>query len=182
MQIHLTYPSEYFTSISGYIRDDSSGPVVIRSLTFHSNLKRYGPYGKEEGKFFWYPSSGTRIIGFYGRAGQHLDAIGVYTEPIPHLYPLRSAGPFGGRGGTTWSDGIFTDVRGIVLSVGSAVSSICFEYDNNGTPIQCSGHGGKSPGDQEYQVSPTFDIDSFSELGQCFCELLLIAYRERRKK
>ncbi|KAL3723931.1 hypothetical protein ACJRO7_036010 [Eucalyptus globulus] len=69
-KVKLDYPREYLTSISGYKRangDDDINNAIVQSLTFHTNKGRHGPFGKETGKYFWYPSTGTRSIGFYGR-------------------------------------------------------------------------------------------------------------------
>ncbi|RRT40081.1 hypothetical protein B296_00047507, partial [Ensete ventricosum] len=55
------------------------GYLVIRSLTFGSNKRTYGPYGMEDGAPFKLDAGGQSIVGFFARAGQFLDAIGVYT-------------------------------------------------------------------------------------------------------
>lgn len=128
------------TSISGYIREHPY--PIIKSLTFQSNIKRHGPYGKEEGNFFWYPSTNTKIVGVHGRSGVFVDAIGVYAEPIPYLYPFNSLGPFGGKGGSHWDDGIHSDVREMhICLASSAVDSIRIVYDDNGSPVECTPHG-----------------------------------------
>ncbi|XP_010059625.3 jacalin-related lectin 4 [Eucalyptus grandis] len=116
-RVRLDYPREYLTSISGYKRDDGQKNInnaIIQSLTFHSNRRRIGPFGKETGNYFWYPATGSKIIGFYGTCGKTLNSIGVYAEPIPHLYPFKTVGAFGGSGGTPWDDGVHTDVEGIL--------------------------------------------------------------------
>lgn len=141
MQVRLNYPQEYLTSISGYKRENYE-PIIVHSLTFHSNKGRHGPFGKEIGRYFGYPSTGGKIIGFYGRSGLDLDSIGVYSEPISHMYPFKSLGPFGGQGGDPWDDGVHSDVRGFEIVVGSVIESIRVEYDYNGSSIQCSKHGG----------------------------------------
>ncbi|URD95865.1 Jacalin, partial [Musa troglodytarum] len=69
---------EYLTWISGRC-GFFGGEMVIRSLTFGSNKKTYGPYGVEDGFAFDLDAGGQRIVGFFARSGQFLDAIGVYT-------------------------------------------------------------------------------------------------------
>ncbi|XP_072986963.1 protein GOS9-like [Typha latifolia] len=72
---------EFLTSISGYYGDFASINVV-RSLTFGTNLSStYGPYGVEEGTPFSAPLEEGQIVGFFGRSGALLDAIGVYLGP-----------------------------------------------------------------------------------------------------
>ncbi|XP_039158561.1 PYK10-binding protein 1-like [Eucalyptus grandis] len=144
-KVKLDYPREYLTSISGYKRangDDDINNAIVQSLTFHTNKGRHGPFGKETGKYFWYPSTGTRIIGFYGRCRETLNSIGVYAEPIPHLYPFQTIGPFGGSGGTEWDDGVHTDVRTFDITVGDVIQSVGITYDNNGSPGVRPPHGG----------------------------------------
>ncbi|KAM7274196.1 hypothetical protein ACFE04_028860 [Oxalis oulophora] len=81
--VKLDYPNEYLIEMCGrYGRMDERGPVIIRSLTFRSNKKKYGPYGREEGTCFSIPLSGAMIVGFHGTAGQYLDSIGIYLRPI----------------------------------------------------------------------------------------------------
>ncbi|KAK4774713.1 hypothetical protein SAY86_009648 [Trapa natans] len=144
--VTLDYPNEHLTSISGYIRDYSE-PVIVQSLTFHSNKRSYGPFGKDgekkqKGSYFWYPSTGSKIVSFYGHCiPSYLSSIGVYAEPIFHLYPCVSVGPFGGQQGKPWDDGTFTDVREIYISYGSVITAFGVEYDNNGSPVRCPDHG-----------------------------------------
>lgn len=76
-QIKLQYPEEFLTTISGhYSPVVRGGTPVIRSLTFKSNRGTFGPYGIEEGTPFTFAMDGGRIVGFKGRSGWYLDAIG----------------------------------------------------------------------------------------------------------
>jgi len=47
----------------------------VNSLTIHTNMKSYGPFGDEEGKPF--ASDIGRVIGFHGKCGALLDSLGV---------------------------------------------------------------------------------------------------------
>ncbi|XP_072967197.1 jacalin-related lectin 19 [Typha angustifolia] len=86
IQIELKYPDEFLTTISGhYAPVVRGGSPVIRSLTFKSNQGIFGPFGTEEGTPFSFPMDGGTIVGFCGRSGWYLDAIGL------HLSPLRTA-------------------------------------------------------------------------------------------
>lgn len=140
-KVTLNYPCEYLTSISGYKREDGDD-AIVQSLSFYSNRRRYGPFGNETGKYFWHPSTRSKIIGFYGSCGETLKSIGVYAEPIPHLYPFKTIGPFGGSGGTPWDDGVHTDVRAIGINLtGHVISGIMIDYDDDGMKVRCSPHG-----------------------------------------
>lgn len=75
----LDFPNEYLTSVEGYHgRVNAWGPLLIRSLTFKSNKKTYGPFGNQEGTSFSFPISGGKIVGFHGKSGWFLDSIGVH--------------------------------------------------------------------------------------------------------
>lgn len=231
-KIEFDYPKESLTSVSGHYSPlVHGGGSVIRSLTFESNLKKYGPYGAQNGTYFSFPMTGGKIVGFHGQGGWYLDCIGVYlsnlhndlsimpatlsqklmpsrskvsfdgnsnktynillalgesadkvnvqcsrtnslagasfnsvspsfntrglededsTELVPMFGSQKSSinrgpvvyGPWGGNGGSTFDDGIYTGVRQIVLSRGAGISSIKVEYDRNGLSIWGNRHGG----------------------------------------
>ncbi|KAF8013848.1 hypothetical protein BT93_I1646 [Corymbia citriodora subsp. variegata] len=166
--VNLDYPHEFLTLVSGYIKHDNS---VIQSLTFESNIRRHGPFGKEEGRLFSCALACSKIIGFHGRSGSQLDALGVYFEPISNLHGLKSMGPFGGQGGSPWDDGVSTVVRKIIVTSGSAIDSITVEYDKNGYVVQGPKHGGDG-GDPEPEIKldyPQEYLTSFSgHIGSLF--------------
>ncbi|PON50739.1 Jacalin-like lectin domain containing protein, partial [Parasponia andersonii] len=82
-EIKLQYPEEYIVSVSGYYSPVvSGGSPVIRSLTFKSNKRTFGPYGMEEGTPFTFPMDGQLIVGFRGRSGWYLDAIGFQASRV----------------------------------------------------------------------------------------------------
>lgn len=71
------------TCVSGYhcrYRQNSSDPSVIKSLTFQSSRGKYGPFGEELGIFFSSAQTGGKIVGFHGKSGVYLDAIGVHMQ------------------------------------------------------------------------------------------------------
>ena len=141
----MEYPHEYLTMVSGYIRHDF-GSVVIRSLTFQTNIRMHGPFGEEKGGFFCCTLICSKIIGFYGRSGAHLDSIGVNSEPISCSGPFEFIEPFGSRGGSPWDDGIHAEVREINVRAGSDSDSVTFEYENNGSTVQSTKQGGSGGG------------------------------------
>jgi hypothetical protein len=56
------------------------GNVVVNSLKIITNLDTYGPYGKENGiEFTISEKDNNSVVGFYGRAGLYMDAIGIYA-------------------------------------------------------------------------------------------------------
>ncbi|XP_078167871.1 agglutinin-like isoform X1 [Carex rostrata] len=71
---------EYIKSVRGYV--GYFGDIfTVRSLELITNYGRsYGPYGKEEGSPFELSAFDGQIIGFHGRSGEYLNAIGVYVK------------------------------------------------------------------------------------------------------
>ncbi|KAD4889339.1 hypothetical protein E3N88_21412 [Mikania micrantha] len=64
----------------------SGGFPVIRSLTFKSNRRTFGPFGVEEGTRFNVFTDRGQIVGFYGRSGWFLDSIGIsLSTPKPKV-------------------------------------------------------------------------------------------------
>nr|GMD30462.1 Glycosyl transferase, family 14 [Ipomoea batatas] len=86
-EVKLQFPEEYLTSISGYY-GPQRGSLVVRSLTFKSNQRTFGPFGLEEGTPFSLPMEGGKIVGFKGRGGWYVDSIGCYIARIqtPNAY------------------------------------------------------------------------------------------------
>ncbi|BAH95518.1 Os12g0144100, partial [Oryza sativa Japonica Group] len=67
--------SEYVMEVSGTYGAYNSN-VVVMSLRVATNLRAYGPFGRAEGTSF---TASGRVVGFFGRSGELLDSIGVYT-------------------------------------------------------------------------------------------------------
>ncbi|KAJ4805298.1 Mannose-binding lectin superfamily protein [Rhynchospora pubera] len=80
---HLTefylQPNEYITSVKGHL-GYFKHIYLVRSLTLETNLATYGPYGQQDGIPFELPAINGEIIGFHGRSGMYLDAIGIYIK------------------------------------------------------------------------------------------------------
>ena len=94
MQIKLEHPIEFLISIRGHCGPLREGdPVIVRSLSFESNRKKYGPFGIGHGMPFSLPISGGKLVGFHGRSSWHLDAIGVYVMPLMRQNPALSPQP-----------------------------------------------------------------------------------------
>lgn len=103
-EIKLQYPDEYLISVSGhYYPVVRGGTPVIRSLTFKSNQRTFGPYGVEEGTPFTFSIDGGQVVGFKGRGDWYLDSIAFTLSSAPTksllqkvqrgLYRLTSIAP-----------------------------------------------------------------------------------------
>jgi hypothetical protein len=82
VQVKLNYPAEYLHQIEGSYGETpytvgGQRVIGITSITFKSNFRAYGPYGKH-GKDIFKSESG-KIVGFWGGYGSILDSIGVFT-------------------------------------------------------------------------------------------------------
>ncbi|TXG68434.1 hypothetical protein EZV62_003369 [Acer yangbiense] len=82
-KVMLDWPHEYFTSISGTYYQGQIAHY-FSSLCFHTNLKKYGPFGSVSGTPFEFPMNGRIIVGFYGSALSHENwphgTLGVYVK------------------------------------------------------------------------------------------------------
>lgn len=75
---------------------------MIKSLTFHTNKGKHGPFGEEQGPSFTHKTDDAKVVGFLGREGLFLDAIGVHVmdckisplKPSPHnaIVPHNNSG------------------------------------------------------------------------------------------
>uniref|UniRef100_J3N8Q8 Jacalin-type lectin domain-containing protein n=1 Tax=Oryza brachyantha TaxID=4533 RepID=J3N8Q8_ORYBR len=99
-------PSEILVEVSGTFGRFIGFQNIITSLTFVTNTRSYGPYGQRKGTPFDIPVQGSGcIVGFFGRAGWCVDAIGIYVNPDLQTYKdegkvvLAKIGPCGGNTG-----------------------------------------------------------------------------------
>ncbi|KAB2023279.1 hypothetical protein ES319_D06G007100v1 [Gossypium barbadense] len=143
-KVKLDYPNEFLTSIHGYYGNlNERGPIMVRSLTLQSNRKAYGPYGVEQGTCF--SMNRGKIVGFHGKSGWYLDAIGVYSMPMlkmNHSKTIVHAQSFAGNGGER--DG-FSVIQG---SVGESYDIVLAvrqrDLIGNSLPRELSRRGSRS--------------------------------------
>ncbi|KAJ6684827.1 JACALIN-RELATED LECTIN 3 [Salix purpurea] len=175
-KIAFDYPSEILTHITGYYGSTIlRGPTVVKSLTFHTNKRKYGPFGDEQGISFSSGSNNGVIVGFHGRKGWFIDSIGVHVlegalpisrpiprpsyesfdtkavqvyEVVPGVVKEAEAPQVSGPwgGGKPWDDGVFSGVKKIFLTEGEAIYCIQIKYDRNGQSVWSVRHGGGSEG------------------------------------
>ena len=81
-KIKLEVSTEFLVHIAGFY-----GPIegndsfnALRSITFYTNKTKYGPFGDEIGHAFTTSVAPGKVVGFHGRRGVYLDAIGVHME------------------------------------------------------------------------------------------------------
>lgn len=105
MQIKLAQ-DEYVNKFSGTIGQSfgSQAKPLVASLQIETNSKTYGPYGKRnpgDDPFSIPLPENVSIVGFFGRAGNLLDAIGFYIgyprRPIPMSIIPNATGETSGK-------------------------------------------------------------------------------------
>ncbi|MFS7974424.1 putative jacalin-like lectin domain-containing protein [Helianthus anomalus] len=81
LHIKLQFQNGILVSVSGhYCPVVYGGSPVIRSLTFKSNKRTFGPFGIEEGILFNFFTNGGHIVGFNGKSRWFLDSLGFYLS------------------------------------------------------------------------------------------------------
>lgn len=76
---------EYLIGIEGFYGEvEGMGSLnVVKCLSFVTNKAKYGPVGAEMGTHFTCVNLGDsngKVVGFHGRSGASLDAIGLHTH------------------------------------------------------------------------------------------------------
>ena len=81
MQITLD-PTDYVTAISGTYGTAFDNDSVVTSLKISTfKEKDNKTYGTPNGTPFHIPVREGKVVGFFGRSGDMLDAIGIYVAP-----------------------------------------------------------------------------------------------------
>ncbi|XP_044346361.1 protein GOS9-like [Triticum aestivum] len=78
-------PLEIVKEVSG-TSGTFGGDTVVTSLTFVTNVRTYGPFGKPNGTAFSAPLTDTNVVGFFVHAGRLVNAVGVYARPSVQNY------------------------------------------------------------------------------------------------
>ncbi|XP_037428747.1 uncharacterized protein LOC119294632 [Triticum dicoccoides] len=79
-------PSETVKEIFG-TTGNFQGSNVVTSLSIVTNVKIYGPFGKQSNGTTPFRTTAPdkhSIVGFYGRSGQFVDQLGAYVRPTPN--------------------------------------------------------------------------------------------------
>lgn len=136
MQFVVNYPHEYITSVEGtYARPTSY--TAITSLVFKTSRGRTSPtFGNNK---FVLANNGKKLVGFHGRSGFAIDALGAHFSSESSL-PMKLEAQ-GGLGGGTWDDGVYSDIRKVYVGRdGACVTRIMVDYVKNGGP-ETRAHG-----------------------------------------
>lgn len=146
----LDYPDEYIESVEAtYDKPNLFRNTVITSLTFQTSKGRKTSFfGYKVGKKFVLEQKGRKLVGFHGKEGDAIDALGAYFAPIPiptPLVPAKKLPAVGGNGGVAWDDGIYDDVKKIYVGQGNdGVCFVRFEYSKGTDLVSGDDHGKKT--------------------------------------
>ncbi|KAK1554266.1 hypothetical protein Q3G72_009931 [Acer saccharum] len=82
----IGWPNDYLESITG-----SYDSIAINTLCFKTHRgKQYGPFGtpNDGEKKINISTKDSTIVGFFGREGALLDALGIYVKPFAEVSPV----------------------------------------------------------------------------------------------
>ncbi|KAG2285279.1 hypothetical protein Bca52824_044883 [Brassica carinata] len=153
----LDCPNEYIKSVEvTYDEPKLFQNTVITSLTFQTSSGRTSFFGYKVGKKFVLEQKDHRLVGFHGKEGDAIDALGAYFAPIQAptpLIPTKKLPSVGGNGGVKWDDGVFDGVRKI--SIGQCydvVSYVKFDYIKGTELVSGDEHGETLPEASEFVI------------------------------
>ncbi|XP_010545659.1 PREDICTED: jacalin-related lectin 23 [Tarenaya hassleriana] len=151
----LDYPDEYITAVEGTYKPILLlGPDFVTSLTFKTSKGRTSPtYGTALGTKFVLEDQGRKLVGFHGREGDAIDALGAYflpiSSPLSSVYQLEAQG---GNGGIPWDDDVYGGVRKVYVGRdNSCITYVKFEYDRDGK-LEARDHGKKQEHLHEFVI------------------------------
>ncbi|CAN8314165.1 unnamed protein product [Cochlearia groenlandica] len=150
-EFSINYPHEYITSVEGtYARPYSW--TGITSLTFKTSQGRTSPtFGNKK---FVLSNNGQKLVGFHGRSGNAIDALGAHFLSESAIFPTKLTAQ-GGPGGGTWDDGVYSDVRKVYVGGdGACVTRIIFDYVKDGVPVTSRTYGLLHEDLQEFLLDP----------------------------
>jgi hypothetical protein len=131
---------EYIIGISGRYGDN------IDSIRIHTNKRTSEPYGGRGGNRDYRIDvpAGYQAVGFAGRAGSYLDAIGLIYTPVG--MQVAESIIAGGRGGTAFSDSkvpLGARVAEVRLWIGDFIDAVQMTYVlPGGRILEGARHGG----------------------------------------
>ena len=150
----LDYPNEYIKSVEvTYDKPKLFQNTVITSFTFETSSERTSFIGYKVGKKFVLEQKDLRLVGFHGKEGDAIDALGAYFAPVQAptpLIPTKKLPLVGGNGGVKWDDGVFDGVRKIYIGqIYDVVSYVKFDYIKGKELVSGDAHGKILPGASE---------------------------------
>ncbi|OIT33046.1 agglutinin, partial [Nicotiana attenuata] len=83
--INIDGENEFLIGVDGFygpamVENFGGSTDAIKQITFYTNKRKFGPYGRDIGTYFRSAAARGRIVGFHGRSGACLYAIGVHMD------------------------------------------------------------------------------------------------------
>ncbi|CAG7908198.1 unnamed protein product [Brassica rapa] len=153
-ELVVDYPNENIKLVEvTYDKPNLFQNTVITSLTFQTSSGRTSFFGYKVGKKFVLEQKDLRLVGFHGKEGDAIDALGAYFAPVQAptpLIPTKKLPLVGGNGGVKWDDGVFDGVRKIYIGqIYDVVSYVKFDYIKGKELVSGDAHGKILPGASE---------------------------------
>ncbi|CAH8357627.1 unnamed protein product [Eruca vesicaria subsp. sativa] len=159
-EFSVDYPNDSITEVGGsYKNVFTYDTTLITSLYFTTSKGITSPLFGEKKKnakdFEFKDENGGQLIGFHGRGGNAIDAIGAYFDTGSKHGGRDDSGSGsnsgsstqkldaqGGKGGNPWDDGSDHDgVTKIYVTVGRGIEQVRFDYVKNGQTKEGPAHG-----------------------------------------
>ena len=83
---------EEIIGINGTHYTTRDGTTIISSLSFETNKRNYGPFGRSTETFFSIPWDKGSFVGFYGFCGYAIYGIGVYIKATEEIIRVGTWG------------------------------------------------------------------------------------------
>ncbi|KAF3582380.1 hypothetical protein DY000_02028973, partial [Brassica cretica] len=136
----IDFPNEYIQSVEATNdKPKLFRNTVITSIKLETSKGRTSIFGYEVGKKFMLVKTGYSLVGFHGKEGEAIDALGAYFENV-----LTSPTPTASIPGIvdTWDDGDYDCVKKIQIGLyDEGVSFLKFEYIKGNELVSGDGHG-----------------------------------------
>lgn len=151
----------------GVSRVEYAGYTIISSLSFLSNKKIHGPFGRVTNNPFSVPLDKGNFGGLYGLAGYYIDGIGVYMKASSD--EITQVGVWGekslGNPENQWSFQLERNhhLKKIIIDHGDLIYSLMFTTEFRGEEKTSNKAGGWNGGDivSEVQTSLNEYVLSF---------------------
>ncbi|KAK9069865.1 hypothetical protein SSX86_010261 [Deinandra increscens subsp. villosa] len=156
---------EEIVGVDGSI-DTRDGDTIISSLSFKTNKRTHGPFGRPSNSLFsiqldkGYGDKASSIVGFYGIAGNYIDAIGVVVKADEEITRIGRWGTPGiGGPQNIWSFQLEKNhhLKKITIDHGDLIYSLMFTTQYRGLNHSSKKVGGWNGGENVSEV--TFDLD-----------------------
>ena len=141
--------------------------LTLFTMTIGGLPSTYGPFGLGGDSDKPFSMTGT-VIGIFGRAGQVLDAIGLYINPNPaSTTSYKQTNPIGGGGGDGFDDFLSDTgekpfkITNMLINYGSAINGIQVTYRSPSGASSTLLHGVLSRDNWQYDGVLDFDEDEW---------------------